>query len=78
MEERENEYTVELSGGLWCYSPDIEPDAPWERCNGRQLFAAPFPLRTAADFRAVADVMNRWERDQLARERGTALVDMTQ
>jgi hypothetical protein len=58
----DDKYSITLSDGTrWTYAPQSEADlAPWS--------ADDFPFvaalcRTPADFRACADVVERWERD---------------
>jgi len=57
-----DKYIITLRDGTrWTYAPRSETDiGPWLYFGWR---AAHPPCLTAADFRACADVMQRWERD---------------
>jgi len=57
-----DKYTITLSDGTrWTYAPRGKEDiAPWRADGWRYLFAR---CHTPADFRACADVVERWERD---------------
>jgi hypothetical protein len=58
----DDKYSITLSDGTrWTYAPQSEADlAPWSADDLRYVAAL---CRTPADFRAAADVIERWERD---------------
>jgi hypothetical protein len=64
----DDKYSITLSDGTrWTYAPQSEADlAPWSADDLRYMFAR---CLTPADFRAAADVIERWERDHLPRWR---------
>jgi len=65
----DDKYTITLSdGSVWTYAPRGRDDlTPWEFCLGR--WRDPGICRTPADFRACADVVERWERDHAPKMR---------
>jgi len=63
-----DKYSITLSDGGWTYAPRSEKDtSPWSLGVGFR-YASP-PCRTPADFRACADVVERWEADHAPKMR---------
>jgi hypothetical protein len=63
-----DKYSITLSDGGWTYAPRSEKDtSPWSLGVGFR-YASP-PCRTPADFRACADVVQRWHADHAPKRR---------
>jgi hypothetical protein len=70
-----DKYSITLSDGTrWTYAPRGEDNiGHWVSSGGRRL--TQLNCRTPADFRACADVVERWERDHAPKMRRRVVQD---